>query len=230
MIAISAAAAAAVTIAEVVGRAAPAARGRRTASRRPCSRPRRRRAAARVLQRERVTRPRRDRDRLPRRGGGRLRRHPLRAARGPAAGAALGRARLDARPQAGAMAPARGRHGRTARALRALALDPRRVRVDRPRERRDELPARPHRGQRRVGPARPAPTGRRPRAAPPLAALGRFRAARRQPGEALPLRPERAQLVTRALSFLAVGAVLLLGGFLYQRLASDDEGGPLPAH
>lgn len=36
--------------------------------------------------------------------------------------------------------------------------------------------------------------------------------------------------VTRALSFLAVGAVLLLGGFLYQRLARDDDGGPLPAH
>lgn len=36
--------------------------------------------------------------------------------------------------------------------------------------------------------------------------------------------------VTRALSFLAVGAVLLLGGFLYQRLAGDDDGGPLPAH
>ena len=36
--------------------------------------------------------------------------------------------------------------------------------------------------------------------------------------------------VARALSFLAVGAALLLGGFLYQRLARDDDGGPLPAH
>jgi uncharacterized membrane protein len=36
--------------------------------------------------------------------------------------------------------------------------------------------------------------------------------------------------VTRALSFLAVGAVLLLGGFLYQRLARNGDGGPLPAH
>src|SRR3954469_20177775 len=36
--------------------------------------------------------------------------------------------------------------------------------------------------------------------------------------------------VTRALSFLAVGAVLLLGAFLYQRLARDDDGGPLPAN
>ena len=33
--------------------------------------------------------------------------------------------------------------------------------------------------------------------------------------------------VTRALSFLAVGAVLLLGGFFYQRLMSDrDEPAP----
>ena len=39
--------------------------------------------------------------------------------------------------------------------------------------------------------------------------------------------------VTRAFSFLAVGAVLLLGGFLYQRLSTDDRGGEdgsLPAH
>jgi uncharacterized membrane protein len=35
--------------------------------------------------------------------------------------------------------------------------------------------------------------------------------------------------VTRALSFLAVGAVLLLGGFFYQRLMSDrDEPPPMP--
>ena len=33
--------------------------------------------------------------------------------------------------------------------------------------------------------------------------------------------------ITRALSFLAVGAVLLLGGFLYQRLSAEyDEVGP----
>ena len=35
--------------------------------------------------------------------------------------------------------------------------------------------------------------------------------------------------VTRALSFLAVGAVLLLGGFFYQRLAAPRGGGPRPA-
>ena len=35
--------------------------------------------------------------------------------------------------------------------------------------------------------------------------------------------------VTRALSFLAVGAVLLLGGFFYQRLAGPRGGGPRPA-
>ena len=35
--------------------------------------------------------------------------------------------------------------------------------------------------------------------------------------------------VTRALSFLAVGAVLLLGGFFYQRLAGPRNGGPRPA-
>jgi uncharacterized membrane protein len=29
--------------------------------------------------------------------------------------------------------------------------------------------------------------------------------------------------ITRALSFLAVGAVLLLGGFFYQRLSSGDD-------
>ena len=35
--------------------------------------------------------------------------------------------------------------------------------------------------------------------------------------------------ITRALSFLAVGAVLLLGGFFYQRLADDSPGGDRPA-
>ena len=35
--------------------------------------------------------------------------------------------------------------------------------------------------------------------------------------------------VARALSFLAVGAVLLLGGFFYQRLAGPRGGGPRPA-
>ena len=32
--------------------------------------------------------------------------------------------------------------------------------------------------------------------------------------------------VTRALSFLAVGAVLLLGGFFYQHLSADDDAPP----
>ena len=36
--------------------------------------------------------------------------------------------------------------------------------------------------------------------------------------------------ITRALSFLAVGGVLLIAGFVYQRLAADADGnGPLPA-
>jgi uncharacterized membrane protein len=34
--------------------------------------------------------------------------------------------------------------------------------------------------------------------------------------------------ITRALSFLAVGAVLLLGGFFYQRLTSNREREPKP--
>ena len=34
--------------------------------------------------------------------------------------------------------------------------------------------------------------------------------------------------ITRALSFLAVGAVLLLGGFFVQRLGTQQRGGPRP--
>jgi uncharacterized membrane protein len=41
----------------------------------------------------------------------------------------------------------------------------------------------------------------------------------------------RLSSITRALSFLAVGAVLLLGGFFYQRLGEDrSEGGPRSLH
>jgi uncharacterized membrane protein len=36
--------------------------------------------------------------------------------------------------------------------------------------------------------------------------------------------------VARALSFLGVGAVLLLGGFFYQRLTAELEGRRRPAH
>ena len=35
--------------------------------------------------------------------------------------------------------------------------------------------------------------------------------------------PSALSSITRALSFLAVGAVLLLGGFFYQRLSSQLE-------
>ncbi len=194
VIVIAAGSAAAVTIAEVVGERRLQLAAGAPAGRRPRSRPRRRCAPARVLQRERLACRGRDRDRVPRCSGGRLRRHPLRPARRRAAGAAVGRARLGARPQAGAVAPPRRRHGGTARAVRPVTGHPGRVRVDRPRERRDQLPAWPHRGQRGMGPARPAAAGRRPRTAPPLAAHGRLCAPRHQPGEALPLRPERAQL------------------------------------
>jgi uncharacterized membrane protein len=41
----------------------------------------------------------------------------------------------------------------------------------------------------------------------------------------------RLSSITRALSFLAVGAVLLLGGFFYQRLGEDrSEEGPRSLH
>lgn len=83
---------------------------------------------------------------------------------------------------------------RRAGSLRRVARDPRAVPARRIGQRRHELPARAHRGQRALGDPRPRPPRRRPAPRFARAAAGRPRAPRDQHREALPLRPGHAEL------------------------------------